>query len=229
VILEDPLTFGAVHVPSRYDALNAELSLAYKPVDWMFDFKAVSWSGGGTDLTVERLSGRLERGSAGWSFGDLSVQTPGSRFVLDGRIVRGDRPAVLDLEVRADRFAFQEWSGVLNGLKNIAVDSSFTAKLNGTLANLATEIDLKSNGGDARGRLTLDTSVPGWLGVGAMTLTRLNLAHWFNRTDRPSDITGHVTFDLALQLLDVLGQLVALMALAAAGFDEILQVIEQRG
>ena len=51
-----------------------------------------------------------------------------------------------------------------------------------------------------KGRLTLDTSVPGWHGAGAVDVDRLNLARWLNRDDRPSDITGHVTFDLALEL-----------------------------
>ena len=50
------------------------------------------------------------------------------------------------------------------------------------------------------GRLTLDTSVPGWHGTGAVDVERLNLARWLNRDERPSDITGHVTFNLALEL-----------------------------
>jgi len=37
--------------------------------------------------------------------------------------VTSDRDSTLDLQVRAPRFAFQEWSGVLRGLKNIAVES----------------------------------------------------------------------------------------------------------
>jgi len=36
--------------------------------------------------------------------------------------------------------------------------------------------------------------------VGAVDVDRINLARWLNRRDRPSDITGHVTFNLALEL-----------------------------
>src|SRR5437762_7152612 len=46
--------------------------------------------------------------------------------------------------------------------------------------------------------MTFDTSVPGWHGKGAVDVTTLNLARWLNRADRPSDITGHVTFDMDL-------------------------------
>src|SRR5206468_1809835 len=44
------------------------------------------------------------------------------------------------------------------------------------------------------------TTVPGWHGAGTVAVDRLNLARWMNRPDRPSDITGRVTFDLALEL-----------------------------
>src|SRR5206468_4416142 len=86
------------------------------------------------------------------------------------------------------------------GLRNIAVESSFDTSLKGPVNALATDLQLSGTGGSVKGRLTLDTSVPGWHGAGAVDVSRLNLARWLNRADRPSDITGHVTFDLALEL-----------------------------
>src|SRR5262249_41440320 len=55
-------------------------------------------------------------------------------------------------------------------------------------------------GGGVHGQVTLDTSVPGWRGAGKVKVDRLNLARWLDRDDRPSDITGDVSFDLALEL-----------------------------
>src|SRR5205085_2368310 len=34
VVIKDPLTFGAAHVPSRFEELNAEFSFDYVPVTW---------------------------------------------------------------------------------------------------------------------------------------------------------------------------------------------------
>ena len=102
--------------------------------------------------------------------------------------------------MRAPRFAFQEWSGVLRGLKNIAVEGSFDTSLTGPVTQLVTTLNLAGTGGSVKGALTLDTSVPGWHGKGAVDVERLNLARWLNRPDRPSDISGHVTFNLALEL-----------------------------
>src|SRR5262249_43243964 len=138
----------------------------------------------------------------GWFFERFEVQTARTRFTLDGTIRPGPEgvPTVLDLKVVSPRLAFQEWAGVLRGLKNIAVDTSLDVSLKGPTNGFEAALALAGTGGTVRGRVTLDTSVPGWLGRGAVDVERLNLARWLNRPDRPSDITGHVTFDLALEL-----------------------------
>lgn len=200
ISLRDPLEFGAAHVPTEFDALNASMKFAYYPVRWKLTFNRVSWTGRAPDLTVTRLAGAMGHGPGGWFFEDLSVDTPRSAFVLAGSIHNDRKPTELDLQARAGRFAFQEWSGVLRGLKNIAVEASFDTSLKGPVNRLATVLRLSGTGGSVKGRLTLDTSVPGWHGAGAVDVGRLDLARWLNRRDRPSDITGHVTFDLALEL-----------------------------
>ena len=119
-----------------------------------------------------------------------------SHFILDGRVDRRTPPVRLPLRVDAERFAFQEWSGILNGLKNIAIESQFNVQLDGPLAALKSDLTLRSNGGNVKGVFVLDTTAPGWQAHGAVDVERLNLADWLNRSDRPSDITGHVTFGL---------------------------------
>ena len=200
ISLRDPLDFGAAHVPTEFEALNARFAFAYFPVRWKLTFDHVSWVGRAPDLSVTRLAGVFGRGPGGWFFERFSVDTARSTFVLDGGIDTGRKPTVLDLQVRATRFAFQEWSGVLRGLKNIAVDGSFDTSLTGPVDRLVTGLSLAGTGGSVKGTLTLDTSVPGWHGTGAVDVDRLNLALWLNRPDRPSDISGHVTFNLALEL-----------------------------
>lgn len=199
VSLQDPLDFGAAHVPTDFQSLNAHFSFAYVPVRWTLTFDRVSWIGHAPDLSVNPLTGTFGRGPGGWFFEKLSVQTARSAFTLDGRVISG-QPTALDLRVRAPHFAFQEWAGVLRGLKNIAVESSFETSLTGPVNRLEADLRLAGTGGGVKGHLMLDTSVPGWHGAGAVDVDRLNLARWLNRQERPSDITGHVTFDLALEL-----------------------------
>jgi autotransporter translocation and assembly factor TamB len=200
VTLRDPYQFGAAHVPTEFRSLNASLSFAYVPVNWTLVFDRMSWIGHAPELTVTSFSGKLGRSTEGWFFDELSVQTPRSAFTFSGQVLIGNHPTTLDLEVHAAPFAFQEWSGVLTGLKNIAVEASFDTQLKGPLTGIDTRIELTGTGGSVKGQVTLNTKVPGWHGAGAVDVERINIARWLNRPDRPSDVTGHVVFDLDLDL-----------------------------
>jgi hypothetical protein len=200
VTLRDPLDFGAAHAPTRYEKLNFMGSFAYAPVKWRLTFGKLSWNGFDPDLIVNQLTGTIENGSGGTSLQTLTVRTPRSAFTVTGEVLRGEKPTELDLHVQAGRLAFQEWAGVLHGLKNIAVDAAFDTTLKGPLDALDTNVHMQSSGGSIDGVLLLDSKVPGWHGAGTVDVGRLDLARWLNRPDRPSDITGRVAFDLALEL-----------------------------
>jgi hypothetical protein len=200
VTLRSQLNLAFAVAPRRYERLNASLSFDYVPVEWRLDFAQASWSGGTTDLTMSHLSGIIANGDEGLSFEKLDVQTPRSAFVVDGRVIRGGAPTSLDLHVKAERFAFQEWAGLVSGLRNLAVESSFDVQLRGPLSRLATDLNLQSDAGSVVGAFVLNTTVPGSHGTGAVAVERLNLAKWLSRPDRPSDISGRVAFDLDLQL-----------------------------
>jgi autotransporter translocation and assembly factor TamB len=200
VAIKDPLTLGAAHVPSRFDDLNAEFSFDYVPVTWTLNFQSARWNGIPGELTVKSLRGRIASGGEGWHFDGLQVDTVDSGFLLNGRVDRRVSPTELDFAVDAKRFAFQEWAGVLSGLHDLAITGPFTVHLKGPLAHLSTDVDMTTNGGAVRGSLVLDTTVPGWHGKGTLNVQRLDLNPWFNRTDRSSDITGRVDFDLDLRL-----------------------------
>ncbi len=200
VRLNDPLQFGAANVPTDFEHLNATLAYTYHPVNWTLRFTNAAFVGRAPDLTVTKLSGGFGNGDGGWHFDELFVQTPTTTFTLDGQVRKSDQPTVLDLRVHAPRFVFQEWAGILHGLKRIAVDASFDTRLQGPLAHLATDLRLDGTGGSVNGRLVLDTTIPGWHGAGTLTVGRINLARWLDRPDKVSDISGRVTFDLDLDL-----------------------------
>ena len=158
VSLQDPLDFGPAHVPTDFQQLNAVFSFAYYPVRWTLNFSRVSWTGHAPDLSVSLLSGIFGRGPNGWFFERFAVQTARSTYTLDGIINTATKPTMLDLQVRAPRFAFQEWAGVIRGLRNIAVESSFDTALKGPVNALVTDIRLAGTGGGVKGQLTLDTT-----------------------------------------------------------------------
>ena len=146
ISLQDPLDFGAAHVPTDFQSLNALFSFAYYPVRWTLNFTRVSWVGHAPDLSVNPLTGTLGRGPNGWFFERFSVQTPRSAFTLDGGVNNAASPTTIDLQVRAPRFAFQEWAGVIRGLKNIAIDASFETSLKGPVTRLETDPQVLRHG-----------------------------------------------------------------------------------
>lgn len=200
VELRDPVSLGAARVPARFDRVSAVFRVDWQGPSWHFQFDRAAWVGRTPDLEVGRLAGGLAFDAAGWTFDALRVETPRSAFTLNGAVRREPEPTRLDLLVDAERFAFQEWAGMVTGLRNIAVESTFSARLAGPTNRLETTIDLRSTGGSVAGSFDLDSTVPGWHGAGEATVARLDLSKWFNRPDRPSDITGRVTFDLDLDL-----------------------------
>ena len=180
VQVHDPLDFGAAHAPTRYRSLNATFSFEYVPVRWRLAFSDVSFEGRAPDLSLTKLNGAIGNGPGGWLIEKLTIETPRTALVLDGRISRSGTPTRLGLTVDANRFAFQEWSGVLSGLRTSRSRDPFQATLSGPLSQLITDLSIKGTGGSASGRVTLDTTVPGWRAAGAVDVGRLNLARWLN-------------------------------------------------
>ncbi len=200
VHVKNPLDFGDAHAPTTFKSLNASLSFASVPERWGLTFNWMSWIGLQPALTVTGMTGTFGHGPGGWFFDTLRVITSRSTFTLRGLIDTDAKPTHFNLRVAADRFAFQEWAGIIHGLRDIAVESSFEALLKGNPRALGVDLRLTGGGGAVRGHLTLDTTEPGWHSRGTVDVERLELGHWLNRRDRPSDITGKVVFDLALGL-----------------------------
>jgi len=128
------------------------------------------------------------------------VQTARSTYTLDGTINTEVKPTVLDLRVQAPRFAFQEWSGVIRGLRNIAVEASFDTSLKGPVNKLATDLQLSGTGGGVKDDSRSTRRSPRLARRGRRRRRSAEFSALADRDDRPSDITGHVTFDLALEL-----------------------------
>ena len=96
IALGDPVTFGAAHIPTRYEALNGSFSFKYVPVHWTLTMRDVSWRGSAPDLDMKRLSGGIDNGPEAIVFDDLTVETPRSQFTLTGRIDREKKEPTAD-------------------------------------------------------------------------------------------------------------------------------------
>src|SRR5262249_26210857 len=101
VSLREPISFGAVHIPSEYKDLDLDFSLDYRPVAWKASFAHASFIGTAPDLQINRLAGSISDNADGWLFDHLLVETPRSHLIVDGRVDRRTPPVRLPLSVDA--------------------------------------------------------------------------------------------------------------------------------
>lgn len=198
VRLGSPLTWGIAHLPSEFTELSARLSFDYQPVTWRLDFEQASWLGRNPTFDVQQLSGAIVNTPEALTFDGLIVQTPRSRLLVDGPIDRTYSPSMLALDVKAERFAFAEWAGIVPAVAAIDVEGPFTVQLRGPVRTLDTTLDLSGTGGAVAGRFTIDTTSPGWQARGEVTLRRLDLAKWLGKPENASDISGLTTFAVGM-------------------------------
>ncbi|MGE5242770.1 MAG: translocation/assembly module TamB domain-containing protein [Betaproteobacteria bacterium] len=200
VHMENEVTFGPVHVPPDLSKLDATLSVSYAPPEWRVQVQHVAWQAADPMPTIRHMSGGISNTPQALTFNRYSIETAAGDFTLDGRIDRTTKPSTLDLTVHATRFDFTQWGDVIHGLSAIGVVADLDATLRGPAGRLDTTLNLRSTGGSVRGRVVLDTTVPGWHGQGTLDVAGLDLARWLKNPEKPSDITGTVTFNLALEL-----------------------------
>ncbi|MDR1988784.1 MAG: translocation/assembly module TamB [Acidobacteriaceae bacterium] len=198
VELRDPLELGALQLPSAFDDLHLDMAFDNGPAGWHAAVADVSWRGAEPSFSVTHLTGTIGNSADVWQFKTLHVETPKGALDVDGMFDPTVTPSRVQLHAHAHPFDFQEWAQILPALSRITIASEFDASLDGPLSALRTNIDLTSNGGNARGEVTLDTTIPGWRFAGALQVAQFNLAPWISRPDQPSNISGRVQFDLAL-------------------------------
>jgi translocation and assembly module TamB len=198
IVMESPLVFGAAHVPTHIASLDARMAFARSASGWRLAFTDLSFDGRDPDLSIPRLSGTIARDTSGWSLDGLDVSAERSRILVDGRIQHGEPHATIDLDVDASAFAFQEWAGVVHGLRRIAVDAAFTLRLQGPTDRLSATLDLRSKAGDVKAAIVLNGTVPGWRLAGPIAMSRLDLAGWLDEASHASSISGSARVDLNL-------------------------------
>jgi autotransporter translocation and assembly factor TamB len=79
-----------------------------------------------------------------------------------------------------------------------ALHPKFSVTASGPAENLALDLDIASEAGKIRGRLTTDVKAPDFAARGAVTLERLDLAPLLKNPAQRSDITGKADIDLRL-------------------------------
>ena len=166
ITLRNPVQFGAAHIPTDYQSLAQRVAVVRDyPALMAVNFASISWIGREPTLYVTAHHPQLRTRDRRLVLRFAArPQLHKSAYNLFHGHIYDSSPTRFISKVHADRFAFQELSGVINGLKNIAIESSLNTLAEGILHALGATLRFASNGGGIAGRMTFDTSIPGWHG-----------------------------------------------------------------
>ena len=88
VIIDDAAAAARMHIPSRFERLDAALAFHYQPVRYSVDVARLSFRGSAPDLALNALSGAVEVRDDNLYLTRMVVRTAESSITLDGAVQR---------------------------------------------------------------------------------------------------------------------------------------------
>jgi autotransporter translocation and assembly factor TamB len=153
---------GALTIPERIDDIDASLSVSRSNAGGSLQIAldALSFRSRNPGISVERVAGSVGISGDLVTLDGLDVRTEKSRLALDGSISLGSQNPRVNLRVAAPTLDTPELSRVIPALKPLEISPSLTASLDGTLDELAVDVDMRSEGGTVRAMVVADASGP---------------------------------------------------------------------
>ena len=127
----------------------------------------------------------------------IAVRTAESSVTARGVIQQYLRTPNLKV-TSAGTLSLPEIAGVLTPASGYVVTPTFDVKADGPFDRLALDLDVRSEVGHVRGKMTADFQAPDIGARGEADLERFNLAPIVRDPKQPTDVTGHAIFDVTL-------------------------------
>jgi autotransporter translocation and assembly factor TamB len=208
-------TISGMVVPSRFERIDASLSVKSNEDALTIDVAHVSLRANEPNLSINALSGRIIRQDDGVVFENVSLRTEETSLRVDGSVRTGeDGRRTLTLNASSDKFTTDEIGRVVPWLRNYGLQPAFEASTRGPVEELSVDLDMReARLGHVSGPLTVDAVGPDRRIAGSVSMTHFNFApivaahtdaahavhgRTLPRTSFTSDIDGEAQFDLAL-------------------------------
>lgn len=188
---------NAFNLPERIDDLDVKASFAYEPVHYSIGIDHVSFSATEPQLQMRQLTGKIAVRDDDLHLENVVVRTADSSIAVDGAIRDYLRTPVVELTTTA-QVSLPEIGRIVPAAAGYELRPAFDVKANGPAERLALDLNVRSEAGNARGRITADVKGPE-LGVkGQVHVEELNLAPILKNPAQRSNITGTATLDVGV-------------------------------
>ena len=207
IVIDDPAAAERMHVPSRFERLDASAAFHYEPVRYSVDISHVSFRGSNPDLALNSLSGGVAVRNDALYLDRIAVHTSESEVAIDGAIQNYLSTPVLQLKVASEKLSMPELATVLPALKGRPLTPAFTLALDGPLSGLKVALHLRSSAGEGWARLVADVDGPEQSVQGDVEVRHLDLAPILADKSQKSDLTVTAKTDLQGPALSQFNQL----------------------
>jgi hypothetical protein len=197
IAIQDSTDTG-VSLPRRLDDVDVRAGFEYAPVHYSVNLEHVSFRGRTPDLALQQLTGKLAVRDDNLYFDDVTLKTSETSLTIDGVVERYLSTPVLKLTT-AGNVSLPEVGRIVPRAAGYNLHPRIALKADGTAERLALDLDMQSEAGNLRGRLTGDVQAPDFSARGDVSVERLNLAPLLKDPAQRSDITGHGRLDVTMK------------------------------
>jgi hypothetical protein len=215
IAIDDPAAAERMHVPSRFERLDASVSFHYEPVRYSVDITHVSFRGSKPDLALNSLSGGVAVRNDALYLNRIALRTSESSVAVDGAVQNYLSTPVFQLKVASEKLSVPELAAVLPALAGRPLTPAFTLALDGPLSRLKVALYMRASAAEAWARLVTDVDGPQQSAVGDVEVRHLDLAPILADKSQKSDLSVTAKTDLYGAALSQFGQLSGLVTFSA--------------
>jgi autotransporter translocation and assembly factor TamB len=197
VSVNDGLASSAYTLPRRIDGLDVKASYEYAPVHYSVEVDHIRFRGTAPDLSLEQLTGKLAVRDDNLYLEQVKVKTPGTSLTIDGVVQNYLATPVLNLTTTGN-VSLPEVARVVPAAAGYNLHPALNLRAEGPAERLALDMDVRSEAGAVKGRITADVQAPDFAARGTVAVERLNLAPILKDPAQRTDLTGQANLDVRM-------------------------------
>ena len=197
IALRDGVGGDGLRLPQEITDLDVTAGFEYAPVHYSVKLDHVSFRGDAPAVALRQLTGTFEVRDDNLYVQQLALHLAETSVTVSGVIEHYLQTPVVKLTTTGN-LSLPEIGRIIPAVSGYALHPAIDVKASGPAGNLALDLDVRSEVGNVRGRLTTDVQAPNFAARGDVNLERLNLAPILKDPARKSDLTGHATLNVKM-------------------------------
>jgi autotransporter translocation and assembly factor TamB len=191
-------TKAGVSLPRRLDDVDVRAGFEYAPVHYSVNLEHVSFRGRTPDVSLQQLTGKVAVRDDNLYLDNISLKLSETSLTVDGVIEQYLGTPVVKLTTTG-HVSMPEVGRIVPAAAGYQLHPRIALKASGPAERLTIDVNMQSEAGNVRGRLTGDVQAPDFSARGNVDVERLDLAPLLKDPAQRSDVTGHGSVDVRMK------------------------------